>query len=81
MVALSRLWKLEPIGGIAMGPLDSTGRKGASSLGWQERTTLHYRLVPLEKEGDAVVYEHELDTGALREGSGLIRSAGGEENR
>jgi len=60
VVALSRLWRLEPIGGILM------GGGGAATMGWQERTTLHYRLIPLEREEDLVVYEHELQSGALR---------------
>ena len=62
VVALSRLWQLEFVGG----PLSHSAEGGPATMAWQERTTLHYRLIPLEKEGDPLLYEHDLHTGALR---------------
>lgn len=66
VMALSRLWTLKPLEGFSALPEDSKGAAGNLVVDWQERTTLHYRLAPVEKEGEPMVFEHNLHTGALQ---------------
>lgn len=74
-MALSRLWRLEPIlppPPTAAAPIAAAHQQqqpaDALALESQERSTLHYRLLPLPAgEGEPLLFEHQLATGRVRE--------------